>query len=302
LPRYFYLGRNQDCFMFNRIIEFLRKFFQSISGDPTPPPPPENPPTPTPDPGEEPSIPPEDGSEVDPDTVVVDIPVIDEDVVTDPPPPVDPPPPSDHQPRFLWCLDNGHGKLTAGKRSPVFDDGETQLFEYEFNRDVVQRIATLLTEKGVQFFEVVPEVDNVGNFLEERVNRANQLASVLPKLFVSIHSNAAPAPFGQWSAPSISGIETWHYHTSRNGKAMAKIFQQQLIKEMGWKNRGLKSRPDGQFYVLRKTTMPAVLTENGFYNNKQQAAELMRPEIRQRIAEAHVAAIMEIERDGLKPE
>jgi N-acetylmuramoyl-L-alanine amidase len=288
--------------MFNRIIEFLRKFFQSISGDTTPPPPPENPPTPTPDPGEEPSIPPEDGSEVDPDTVVVDIPVIDEEVVTDPPPPVDPPPPSDHQPRFLWCLDNGHGKLTAGKRSPVFDDGETQLFEYEFNRDVVQRIATLLTEKGVQFFEVVPEVDNVGNFLEERVNRANQLASVLPKLFVSIHSNAAPAPFGQWSAPSISGIETWHYHTSRNGKAMAKIFQQKLIKEMDWKNRGLKSRPDGQFYVLRKTTMPAVLTENGFYNNKQQAAELMRPEIRQRIAEAHVAAIMEIERDGLKPE
>lgn len=30
-------------------------------------------------------------------------------------------------------IDNGHGRATAGKRSPVWPDGK-QLFEYEFNR------------------------------------------------------------------------------------------------------------------------------------------------------------------------
>ena len=29
-------------------------------------------------------------------------------------------------------IDNGHGRATAGKRSPVWPDGK-QLFEYEFN-------------------------------------------------------------------------------------------------------------------------------------------------------------------------
>ena len=45
--------------------------------------------------------------------------------------------------------------------------------------------------------------------------------------------------------------------------------------------------------------MPAVLTENGFYNNKAEALQLMREEVRQKIADAHVAAIVEIEENGI---
>ena len=41
--------------------------------------------------------------------------------------------------------------------------------------------------------------------------------------------------------------------------------------------------------------MPSILTENGFYNNKKQALDLMKDEVRQLIADAHVEAIMEIE-------
>ncbi len=200
----------------------------------------------------------------------------------------------------MWCLDNGHGKRTRGKRSPLFDDGQTRLYEYEFNRDVVQRIAARLQELGVQFFEVMPEVDEVGNALEERVRRANSLQSDLPKIFVSIHSNAAPSPSPEdWCDPEISGIETWFYHTSEKGKKLAAIFQRHLVNATGWKNRHIKSRPDRQFYVLKKTAMPAILTENGFYNNKAQARELIKDEVRQKIAEAHVQAILEVERNGL---
>lgn len=201
--------------------------------------------------------------------------------------------------RYLWCLDNGHGKLTPGKRSPMFDDGRTQFLEYEFNRDIVARMKKQLDEKGVQYFITVPEVD-IDDFLQGRVDRANARKSDLPKIFVSIHSNAAPArSANDWAPDSISGIETWYYHGSKTGQKLAGIFQKHLIEKTGFANRHLKSRPDGQFYVLRKTKMPSVLTENGFYNNKREAAELMKPEVRQKIADAHVAAILEIEKDGL---
>ena len=260
--------------------------------NPTPTPPVPTDPAPAPDP------------ELPGDPAVIVVPDVPSPTKPDPEPgpdplpapdPTNPPTPSAHPQRYCWILDNGHGKLTAGKRSPIFDDGQTQFFEYEFNRDVVVRIMALLDAEGVRYHDLVPDYLTVGNILQERVARANSLQSDLPKRYLSVHSNAAPAPAGRWAAASIRGIETWHYHTSATGKAMAQVFQRHLIETLGWRNRHLKSRPTGQFYVLRKTTMAAVLTENGFYNNKAEALELMKPEIRQQIAQAHVDAILELE-------
>lgn len=290
--------------------------------------------TPTPKPVDDEILVPQDGSEITPDTVIVianemeAIEIIptepdkefDEDIFSEndpsdpapeeiivPPinePVVDPgeldePVPPKPKGRYLWCLDNGHGKKTPGKRSPKFDDGTTQLLEYEFNRDIVKRIAKALDKHGITYFNVVPE-DDIDDFLQGRVDRANAFRTDLPKLFVSVHSNAAPArSSNHWAPDNISGIETWHYHGSKRGQKMAAIFQQHLINNTKLKNRHLKSRPDSQFFVLRKTKMTAVLTENGFYNNKKEALNLMKEEVRQQIADAHVAAILEIEKNGL---
>ena len=45
--------------------------------------------------------------------------------------------------------------------------------------------------------------------------------------------------------------------------------------------------------------MPAILTENGFFNNKEEGRKLLTEETRQLIADAHVDAIMEIEKFGM---
>lgn len=235
----------------------------------------------------------EDSEEVDipePDPVMVDTPT------DDTPTPIEP----THKPRFLWCLDNGHGSLQAGKRSPVFDDGETQFFEYEFNRDIVNRIIKKLDVIGVKYFNVVPEIE-VDAFLKERVARANKVKSDLDKIFVSVHSNAGSADDAGWTAPGTSGIETWYYLNSSTGKKLAAVFQRHLVDELAdWKNRKLKAAKGNQIYVLSATKMPAILTENGFFNNKAQALDLMKDEVRQKIADAHVAAILEVEDNGIK--
>jgi N-acetylmuramoyl-L-alanine amidase len=202
--------------------------------------------------------------------------------------------------RFCWCLDNGHGKLQAGKRSPLFDDGQTRFFEYEFNRDIVQRIKKELDAQGMRYFDVVPDVDAVGSFLEGRVERANNHASNLPKIYVSIHANAGPAQSpNHWAADNIQGVETWFNEGSEKGKKIAAVFQKHLVKHTGLKNRNLKSTAEKPLYVLNKTSMPAILTESGFYNNKAEAKKLMQPDFRQKIADAHIAAILEIEANGL---
>ena len=80
---------------------------------------------------------------------------------------------------------------------------------------------------------------------------------------------------------------------------MAAVFQKHILAKTGFKNRNLKSTKEKNLYVLTKTIMPAVLTENGFYNNKGEVKQLMRNSVRQKIADAHVAAIMEIEKNGV---
>ncbi|MEM9921447.1 MAG: N-acetylmuramoyl-L-alanine amidase [Bacteroidota bacterium] len=298
--------------MWQKIIEFFRRLFGR--SEPAPKPRLETPPeTPLPEPDAEVA---QDGSEITEDTTVLVTMEDDPQIMISEPEPntgvEEPAPEPDeedteptevgpsqppHKARFLWCLDNGHGKQTKGKRSPKLPDGR-QLLEYEFNRDIVKRIMQSLDEKGVQYFNVVPEVD-IDNFLAGRVGRANRKQSELPKLYLSIHANAAPAPSGKWSAPHISGIETWYFHNSRKGRKLAAIFQKHLIEVTDWTNRHIKSRPKNQFYVLQHTSMPAVLTENGFYNNKAQCLELLKHNVRQKIADAHVASIMEIEKNGI---
>lgn len=208
--------------------------------------------------------------------------------------PVEDPTPK-HEPKYLWILDNGHGKKTKGKRSPKWSDGK-QLLEYEFNRAIVKKIIESLEKEGVKYHNLVPE-ENVGNILKTRVARANALKvkSDLPSVYVSIHANAGPEnQAGGWS--SAKGIETWYYRTSLNGRKIAKIFQKHLIAKTDWVNRDVRTGMN--FYVIKHTAMPAILTENGFFNHKTEGRQLLSEETRQLIADAHVDAIMEIEKYG----
>lgn len=312
--------------MFKQLLEALKGIFGSLFGSSTPAPDTSKPPTtlPTPEPET-----PQDGADLARDTVVVvvreeDVKIVpptqqqEEDepesvVANEPNTPAEEPKPSvvvpkpkpevtaaGRAPRYMWCLDNGHGKATPGKRSPVFEVNgvRQQFFEYEFNRAIVRRIINGLKERGIKYYNVVPEVEGDIS-LAERVNRANTLKSDLPKIYVSVHSNAGPEMDNGWSPASISGVETWYYHGSTKGQKIAAVFQKHIVEATGWKNRHIKSKPSGQFYVLRYTSMAAVLTENGFFTNEKEARELMKEEVRDAIAEAHIAAIMEIEEKGI---
>ncbi|HMO40354.1 MAG TPA: N-acetylmuramoyl-L-alanine amidase [Saprospiraceae bacterium] len=228
-----------------------------------------------------------------------------------PVPPVTPPTPATPAPapsapaarkqRYLWCLDNGHGSRTPGKRSPEFEFGgkTVRLLEYEFNRDIVRRMIERLEKEGIKYYNVVPEVD-IDDFLQGRVDRANNKRSSIPKIYVSIHANASQAAnLNTWGADSASGIETWHHANSAIGRKTAAIFQRHIVEKTGFRNRHLKTTEQLNLFVLRRTNMPAILTENGFYNNRREAVELMKDEVRQKIADAHVEAILEIEKNGL---
>lgn len=190
----------------------------------------------------------------------------------------------------IVLLDNGHGKETAGKRSPVWSDG-SQLFEYEFNRDIVRRIVEQLEAENIPYRVLVPEETDIA--LSERVKRANDIAKEYNnKVYVlSVHANAG-------------GGTGWEVYTSPSQTAadpIATVFAEEATREFvpdGWRMRfdHTDGDPDKEanFYILTKTTCPAILTENFFMDTEKDCRFIMSEDGRERIANMHVAAIKRV--------
>ena len=99
--------------------------------------------------------------------------------------------------------------------------------------------------------------------LTARVNEANSWGA---DLFLSIHTNAAENPMA-------SGSEALIYsRASRTALGVSEDILENLNEVTGLRNRGVVERPG--LYVLKKTSMPAVLVEIGFITNRYDA-ELM---------------------------
>jgi N-acetylmuramoyl-L-alanine amidase len=191
--------------------------------------------------------------------------------------------------KLLWVLDNGHGEDTPGKRSPVLTDGR-QFREYLFNREVVDQMLSMLDGHGIRVHRLVPEVEDIA--LDIRVARANDLNRKNSCVLVAVHSNA----YGDGLRFTVPrGIATFHYEDSAAGQRIAQVFQKNLVQVTGWRDRGVRK---ANFQILRETDMPAILTETGFYTNREQLEYLLDPAWRERIAAAHVEAITEIEAMG----
>lgn len=189
--------------------------------------------------------------------------------------------------KYLYILDDGHGKETLGKRSPKFPDGH-RLFEYEYNIDLVDRIICRLKILSISCLDLV--TTDRDESLYNRVTKANEYNSSLKKIYISVHGNGWGI---DWN--NANGIETYYYPGSRKGKKLAEIFQDRLIQYTGLKNRGVKNRG---FYVLKYTNMSAILTENGFYTNYKECRKMELPEFRNMVADAHVRAIQDVEELG----
>lgn len=195
---------------------------------------------------------------------------------------------------MLVLLDNGHGGLingvyqTPGKRSPVWGNS-TQVFEGEFNRAIVNGVIEQLTSLKIPYVNIAPEYEDTS--LVERVKRANRYAGS-DCFLVSVHSNAGGG----------AGCEVFTSKGQTKSDAIATIFVQkyrQVFPNEVLRTDYSDGDPDKEsdFYMLTKTKMPAILTENFFMDNERECREfLLSREGRQKIIDYHVQAILEVKK------
>ena len=188
-------------------------------------------------------------------------------------------------------LDNGHGIDTPGKRNP---DGHFR--EYAYNRYLAFLIRERLLALGLDAQLVVPEREDIS--LKERCRRVNAICRQLGNdqvILLSIHVNAAG------NGQNWLDARGWSCFTTR-GKTKADALATCLYEAAKNHLPGMRIRTDftdgdpdieKDFYIIRHTSCPAVLTENLFMDNREDVAFLESEEGAQAIVNLHVDGILQ---------
>lgn len=189
----------------------------------------------------------------------------------------------------IVLIDNGHGEETPGKRSP---DGRFR--EYAWAREIADRVVAGLTARGITAFRLVREISDVS--LAERVAREHSYCRRYGTdnvILVSIHVNAAGSGANWmkargWSAYTTRGITKADNLARCLYEAAAVAFRGLKIRKL---NGDLEPDFEENFYILKHSYSPAVLTENFFQDNHEDVAYLTSETGKMACVRCHVEGI-----------
>ncbi|MBD2188820.1 N-acetylmuramoyl-L-alanine amidase [Pseudanabaena mucicola] len=168
--------------------------------------------------------------------------------------------------RQLVMIDPGHGGPDVGAT-------RNGLYEKDITMAISRQLGGILQQMG--YSVMYTRTSDIDLDLEPRVKMADNAKA---SAFVSIHVNSLDA-----SSSQVNGVETYHAPNASLGKNLAESVHQQIIADTGANDRGVRS---ARFYVVTKTSMPAVLVETGFITNPTESAKLVNAAYQERMATA----------------
>ncbi|MEH7525621.1 N-acetylmuramoyl-L-alanine amidase [Bacillus sp. JJ1503] len=166
-------------------------------------------------------------------------------------------------------IDPGHGGTDPG----AVGNG---LFEKNLTLQISKRIQTMLTAFENIQVNLSRESDKTVS-LNQRTNMANAWGA---EFLLSVHINSGGG----------TGFEDYIHPSKRqNSSSYQEIIHEEIVKQINLMDRGKKQE---NFHMLRESNMPAMLTENGFIDNPNDASKLSQFSYIERIARGHVNGLV----------
>lgn len=176
-------------------------------------------------------------------------------------------------------IDAGHGGYDPGAITPQ------GTYEKDVNLAVAKKVGKYLEPSGMKIILTRDEDEDYvpdgvkGKKTKKQLDlnyRINLAAAAKAEAFVSIHVNAV-------SGAQKSGAESFYHYNSEKGKSLAEFIQRELIKIPEMNRRVAKP---GDFYVVKNTTMPAVIVEVGYLSNPAEEKKLLQGWYQDQLAKA----------------
>ena len=159
--------------------------------------------------------------------------------------------------RKIIAIDAGHGMKTAGKRClKSIDPNQTR--EWYLNDRIADRLQLLLEDYHCRVIRVDDTTGAKDIPLATRVQSANNANA---DIYISIHHNAGIN--GKYGGGTI----VYYYSAKPEVITQASKLYDLIVRKTGLVgNRSQKTKNQG-FYVIKHTSMPAFLIENGFMDS-----------------------------------
>lgn len=208
--------------------------------------------------------------------------------------------------KTLAIIDSGHGGINKNgvyetspnfnKKDPStwlkcwhFEDSDITIFEGDVNRKIAGFLIEELEAIGVESFNLTTGSRDIP--LPERVFKANEVDKLTNDdcIYISIHCNAA----------GVRNASGWEIFTSKGQTGSDKVATSigerfkldfpELRMRFDYSDGDLDK--EAGFFVLRKTSMKAVLIEYGFMTNKEGCVKLLNPDYQRSLAKATALGI-----------
>ena len=159
-------------------------------------------------------------------------------------------------------IDAGHGGIDPGKV------GVNGVYEMDINLAIAYKLSDILEEKEIKV--IMTRKDDNGLYKDSDTNKKmtdmNKRIEIIntskANVVVSIHQNS-------FTSSDARGAQVFYYKESAKGEELAESIQDKLLKMDESNTRQKKS--DMDYYILRKSDIPAVIVECGFLSNPDEA-------------------------------
>lgn len=170
-------------------------------------------------------------------------------------------------------LDAGHGGSDTGAIGP------SGVREKDVTLDVTLKVEALLRQAGAAVIMTRKDDRDVygahATDLQELQARVDVGRRSRADIFLSIHANS-------FSRASAHGTSTYYYEKTPLDKVLAQALQDGMVEYGGRYDRGIAK---ANFYVVKRSDMPAALVELAFVSNYEEERLLNSPEYRKALAE-----------------
>ena len=173
-------------------------------------------------------------------------------------------------------IDAGHGGEDPGKV------GINGVLEKEINLEIAFQVKELLEQNDITVVmtrnsdEGLYEQNSTNKKVEDLKNRMALIESSKAALAVSIHQNS-------YTSEPIHGAQVFYYQDSEQGQRAATVMQEQPRKGVEPENHRV-AKPNGSYYLLKKSSIPTIIVECGFLSNGEEAAKLVTEDYQEKLA------------------
>ncbi len=161
-------------------------------------------------------------------------------------------------------IDPGHGGFDPGKQGI---QGEN---EKDINLKIALKLRDYLEQSGA-IVVMTRTTDNDTDGLEgvkykhKDMQERKKIADG-GDILISIHQNS-------FTQPSVKGAQTFYNNKSDKGKLLAELLQESIKQYVDTSNRR-EPKANSDYYVLKATSIPAVIVECGFLTNPEEEKKL----------------------------